>query len=417
MAKNTTLIYNLGYAKTQMKKIFVIIITLMAIVGAFCAGVFYWRFLRGIAPVVKQPPQDITELIDKDKKSVAENKTGMPLKLPEGFSISIFAKNLPGARVMAFDKLGNLWVSQTKEGQISLLEIKDDRVVSQSAPFRNLNNPHGLAFDSQDPFLLYFAEENRITKTRVYSEDRGEKIADLPSDGGHFTRTISFGPDGRLYVSIGSSCNVCDEKDGRRAKIFSMEKDGSDFKEFASGLRNAVFFTWSYVDGRMWATEMGRDWLGDDLPPDEINIIKEGKNYGWPYFYGKNIKDAKSGLPEPPVEWFVEPSYIDVPAHSSPLGLAFITGSGWPKDFQNNLLVAYHGSWNRSEPTGYKIVRYKLDEKGNYLGSEDFISGWLTKDGALGRPVDVLVRPEGVLYIPDDKAGVIYKVEYKDDEV
>jgi len=326
---------------------------------------------------------------------------------------------------MAFDGNGNLWVSQTKEGQISLLEIKDGEVINQSTPFRSLKNPHGLAFDPQDPFLLYFAEEDSITKVRTYSEDRGGKIADLPSGAGHFTRTLGFGPDNRLYVSIGSSCNVCSEKDNRRAKIFSMNKDGSDFKEFASGLRNAVFFTWSYIDGRMWATEMGRDWLGDDLPPDEINIVEKGKWYGWPWFYGKNVEDYDFS-PRSRPSFVEEPelSYIDLPAHSAPLGLAFVPEDppsheatdgqgGWPEEYWYDLLVAYHGSWNRAEPTGYKVVRVKLDDQGNYLGIEDFISGWLTKDGALGRPVDILLQPGGIMYLSDDKAGVIYKITHQ----
>jgi len=197
-----------------------------------------------------------------------------------------------------------------------------------------------------------------------------------------------------------------------------MNKDGSDFKKVASGLRNAVFMATNPIGGEIWVTEMGRDNLGDDLPPDEINIIEEGKNYGWPYFYGKNIKDQKHGLAEPPVDWITEPSYIDLPAHSAPLGLAFVPegppAGGWPEEYWNNLIVALHGSWNRTEPTGYKLVRIKLNQRGEFEGMEDFISGWLAKDGktALGRPVDVIFQSNGMLYISDDKAGVIYKVEY-----
>ena len=196
-----------------------------------------------------------------------------------------------------------------------------------------------------------------------------------------------------------------------------MNPDGSDFEEFARGLRNAVFFTWSYVDARMWATEMGRDWLGDELPPDEINIIEKGKDYGWPHCYGKNIHDVDFDKNvvykrKPCMEPFETPSYIDIPAHSAPLGLAFVPEEGWPKEYWYDLIVAYHGSWNRNEPTGYKVVRLKLDEDGNFEGVEDFITGWLRPDGALGRPVDILLEPGGVMYISDDKAGVIYRVSY-----
>ena len=387
-----------------MKKAIILIAVLMA--AAAVAAFFYYKNLMGIWPSVSPPPEDIAEIVEK-------NQTPFPLKLPEGFSISIFAKGLSGARVMATDGMGNIWVSQTGEGKITMLEIEDGTVKNKSEIFKNLKKPHGLAFDPQDSLVLYFAEEDKISKVRLYTEDKPHKIADLPSGGGHFTRTLGFGPDNRLYVSIGSSCNVCNEQDNRRAKIFSMNKDGGDFKEFARGLRNAVFFTWSYVDGKMWATEMGRDLLGDNIPPDEINIIQEGGWYGWPWFYGKNIEDHSwtTGIPI----YAFEPisSHIDLQAHSAPLGLAFVPEEGWPKGYWYNLFVSYHGSWNRSVPTGYKVVRIKLDSKGNYLGTEDFITGWLTSSGVLGRPVDILVQPGGTMYISDDKAGVIYRLKFE----
>ena len=369
---------------------------------------FYWKNLRGA--LQETPPQSIEEVI---------NTTGMPLKVPPGFSIEIFAKNLAGARVMALDSFGNMWVSRPNDGVVTQLEINNGKVTAQHDILKNLNNPHGLAFDPKSPSILYIAEEDKISKIPTYSDAPIQKIADLPSGGGHSTRTIGFGPDNRLYVSIGSSCNVCHETDSRRAKIFSMKSDGNDFKEYAHGLRNAVFFTWSYIDGKMWATEMGRDLLGDNTPPDEINIIGKDKNYGWPNCYGKNIHDTEfdknTYIRNPCMEPFETPSYIDLEAHSAPLGLQFVPEEGWPEEYWHNLLVAFHGSWNRTEPTGYKIVRIKLDAKGNYQGIEDFITGWLSKDGVYGRPVDLLIQPGGTLYISDDKAGVIYKV-YKNSE-
>jgi glucose/arabinose dehydrogenase len=338
-------------------------------------------------------------------------------KLPEGFTMSVFAKDLPGARVMAFDDMGNMWVSQTKEGTISMLEVKDGKVVSQNAVFRNLDNPHGLVIDNG---TMYYAEENKITAVALGSDDPGHKIADLPAGDRHFTRTLLLGPDGRLYVSIGSTCNSCNEKDGRTAAIYSMNKNGSDFKKVASGLRNSVFMAIDPLHGKIFATEMGRDLLGDNLPPDEINIIEpdkngQPKNYGWPNCYGKNIHDTvfdkNTYIRNPCMEPFETPSFIDLPAHSAPLGIAFIPEEGWPEEYWYNMLVAYHGSWNRSTPTGYKIVRIKMDSKGNYLGTEDFITGWLTDAGdKSGRPVDIKVFPGGTAYISDDSSGVIYKL-------
>ncbi len=163
----------------------------------------------------------------------------------------------------------------------------------------------------------------------------------------------------------------------------------------------------------IWATEMGRDYLGDNLPPDEINLIMEGGNYGWPWCYGKRLHDDQFDPSGSHREFCKDtlPAFIDIPAHSSPLGLAFFP-KAWPKEYRYNLLVAYHGSWNRTEPTGYKVVRYKLDAAGNPIDAEDFITGWLTPQGALGRPVDILIKDDGTIFISDDKAGVVYRVVY-----
>ena len=405
-------------------------------VGAVCAGVFYWYYLRGIGPTIKQPPQDITKLIEPSQpnRRSSQNLAGMPLKLQEGFSISIFANNLKMPRVLALDPAGNILTSITGEGRVvALPDRNNDGVVDEIIVIADgLNRPHGLAFRCQETCKLYVAESDQVA---VYDYDAGnllainkKKIIDLPDGGRHFTRTLLFMPppnENKLLISIGSSCDVCDEKDWRRAKVLVANEDGSGLRVFANGLRNSVFMAIHPITGKVWATEMGRDFLGDNLPPDEINIIEQDEWYGWPWFYGKNIEDYNfSPYSRPQFAKEPKPSRIDIPTHSAPLGLAFIPASGWPKDYQNNLLVAYHGSWNKSEPTGYKIVRYKLDEEGDYSEEEDFISGWLAKDGdprtqraeqssydgALGRPVDILTQSNGTIYISDDKAGVIYKV-------
>jgi glucose/arabinose dehydrogenase len=206
------------------------------------------------------------------------------------------------------------------------------------------------------------------------------------------------------------------EEDPRHGTIQVVEADGGKLQPLATGLRNAVFMTWHPVTGQVWVTEMGRDYLGDNLPPDEINIVQEGKDYGWPWCYGKQVHDAEFD-PEGKKKAFCQetvPSYINLQAHSSPLGLAFVPAAeSWPQEYHHDLLVAYHGSWNRTIPTGYKIMRFKLDSEGNLSGREDLITGWLTDDGALGRPVDILLRPDGVMYISDDKAGVVYRVKYE----
>lgn len=356
-----------------MKKI-VLVLGLILVVFAVGAGIFYYQNLRGAGPAQRAP---------------RANTVGLPLTIADGFSISVFARNIPDARVLAWDPDGKVLVSSPATGNV--FRITTDGSVSVVTS--GLNRPHGLAFKDGK---LYIAETDRVS---VYDYDgkatNRKKIVDLPGGGNHTSRTIGFGPDGKLYISIGSSCNVCVEKDGRRASIQVLD---GELKLFASGLRNSVFFTWR--NGDMWATDMGRDLLGDNTPPEEVNIIKEGNNYGWPYCYGKKIPDKSFGGSQERCKT-TEPPVIEYQAHSAPLGLAFD---------ENYLYVAYHGSWNRSVPTGYKIVRFDLN---NNFAASDFITGWLQGDSAFGRPVDLLFDQKGDLFISDDKAGVIYRVSVR----
>lgn len=349
-----------------------------------------------------------------NEQTSGENVTDFPLTLPKGFRISVFAKNLAGARVMLFDSLGNMWVSRSTENVVTMLEIQNGKVVEQKNVLTDLNNPHGLVIDPDDPFLMYIGEEDKITKIRLNSDAKYEKIVDLPFPAGHSTRTLIFGPDKKLLVSIGSSCNVCNEDDQRRAAIYSLDRDGKNFQMFAGGLRNSVFMDINPLTNEIWATEMGRDRLGDNIPPDEINIIRQGENYGWPYCYGKQEHDSVFDSRNEKIEFCrsTTPSIIDVPAHSAPLGLAFLKSSNLPSEYANDILVSYHGSWNRSVPTGYKVVRHQFDSQGNYLGVEDFITGWLDNGAVWGRPVGILDDGSGRIFISDDKAGVIYLLEY-----
>lgn len=399
---------------TYMKKIVIGLSVVIATV-VIGLGVVYWQELRGVWPAISSPSQSITESISTNEvQPEGERIMQGPLSLPQGFEIEVFADNVPGARVMVRDSFGNFWVSQPNQGTITQLQVEEGVVTGQHVVFKGLNHPHGLAMDPEMEFMMYIAEEDKISRVPLYSDGSMEKIADLPAGGGHSTRTIAVGSDNRLYVSIGSSCNVCREDDPRRAAILSMNRNGSDIQTVATGLRNSVFFDWSPIDGRLWATDNGRDRIGDDIPPDEINIIQQGRNYGWPYCYGKQVHDASfdsSSVAREHCRASI-PSYIEIQAHSAALGLAFIPEEGWPEDYWYDLIVAYHGSWNRSEPTGYKLVRHKLDADGTYQGAEDFVTGWLQGGEALGRPVDVHSEPGGILYVSDDKAGVIYRIKY-----
>ncbi len=344
---------------------------------------------------------------------------------PQGFRIDVYASDLggsavsypgpnPGPRMMLL-KDGVLFVTVTNQGRVVMLPDRNrDKKADEALTFIDgLNKPHGI--DYYDGWF-YIAEENRVIRVKS-----GGLVADLSTlevlindlpTGGHFTRTIKI-HNNSLYLSMGSSCNVCYEEDERRAAITRCSIDGTNCKVFAKGLRNAVDFVFHPVTDRMYATDNGRDWLGDDLPPDEINLVEEGKNYGWPICYGKNIHDTDFDknvyVRNPCMEPFEMPGLIDLQAHSAPLGLAFYYGSGFPEEYRGDLFVAYHGSWNRGEPTGYKIVSIDMND----FSVKDFATGWLQGRTVLGRPVGIIVTDDGSLFVSDDNAGKIYRISYK----
>lgn len=369
------------------------------------------------------------------------------LKLPSSLTANVFAEGLSGPRVIAFDSEGRVLISETKEGRVTLLEDvdHDGQAEKKSTLLSGLRSPHGLAFysdSSHKTTYLYVAEAHQVArypydfKTGKVTNSDGQNVTSFPADGRHTTRTIAFGPNLRknalitgnspvlkgtlsatkLYISVGSSCDVCVEDSWKRGSILESDPEGNYTAEFAGGLRNAVFFAFHPISGQIWATEMGRDNLGDDLPPDEINIVESEKKYGWPFCYGKQIRDEQFSVPKIKRTDLTDDcsktasSHIDIPAHSAPLGLAFISDKRWPAEWKNSLLVAYHGSWNRNVPTGYKIVRFKLKEEGEYEGGVDFITGWYDGKSVFGRPVDLKFDAKGSLYVSDDVAGIIYKI-------
>ena len=343
------------------------------------------------------------------------------LKAPPGFHISVFAEEVDGARMMAFSPGGVLLVSESGEGKVVALPDpkhagKAERTVNVLS---GLNEPHGLAFYEGK---LYVAENDKV---RRYDWDEAnlrasnpKPLADLPGSGGHSTRSLVF-HGSKMYVASGSSCNVCIEKDPRRAAVVELNPDGSGQKIFAKGLRNAVGLAVNPKTDTVWAAVNGRDMLGDDLPPDVIvDLGKDGGDFGWPYCYGDRVPDSKFTKPGGNRCKNVISPKVQIQAHSAPLGLAFYEGSEVPAEYRNNIFVAFHGSWNRSVPTGYKVVRVKLDDKGQPQGgAEDFITGWLapgeTKKGRwMGRPVGIVFGSDGAMYVSDDAGGVIYRVTY-----
>ena len=343
------------------------------------------------------------------------------IDLPEGFKITTFADELggttisrpgpnPGPRLM-LSKRNAVFVTIPSQGKVVALEDNnnDGKAETKKVFIENLNNPHGIDFYEG---YYYIAEEDKVVRVKDDNNDNIadtetlQKLLDLPK-GGHWTRTLKI-INKKLYVSIGSDCNVCEETDKRRSTIEQCELDGSNCKTYSSGLRNTVGFVEN--KGKIIGVDNGRDGLGDDYPPEEINIIEENKNYGWPNCYGKQIHDTendkKTYVRNPCLD--TESSFIDLQSHSAPLGLAVYNGNKFPEEYKGKIFIAYHGSWNSEKPTGYKVVTADLETN----EVKDFATGWISSLVVKGRPVDIINYKEGLL-ISDDNAGKIYQVSYE----
>jgi glucose/arabinose dehydrogenase len=257
---------------------------------------------------------------------------------------------------------------------------------------------------------MYIAETNRVVRFDPGKPAPVVLVPDLPAGGGHSTRTIVL-QGNEMFVSVGSSCNLCDERDPKRAAVTRYNLDGSGEQRFATGLRNSVGLALQPETQKVWATNNDRDNLGDDVPPDRVNILEPGGFYGWPLCYLPGKPNPEYARQSFKCNEVVGPA-VELPAHSAPLGLAFYQGSMFPAAYRGALLVALHGSWNRSQPIGYKVVSVPVKDGKPVGGWTDFIAGWLKGSGRWGRPVDLLVLPDGSVLISDDEGGRIYRVTY-----
>jgi glucose/arabinose dehydrogenase len=344
------------------------------------------------------------------------------LNLPPGFGVKVFATGLEGVRWLGLSPEGVVYATVRGEGQVVTLPDADkDGVADEAKTFADgLPGVHGIVFKDG---AVYVATEGEIIRLEDTDKDgaadkRDVLASDLPTDGGHSTRTIAFGTDGKLYVSVGSSCNVCVEENEKRAAILRYSADGKFEKVYAKGLRNAVGILFHPVTGELWATNNGRDQIGDDIPPETVYNVKEDTDYGWPFCYGDRVPDTTQDVPAGYCEKTGVPA-VKMQAHSAPLGLAFYTGDQFPAQFKGDLFVAFHGSWNRIVPTGYKVVRIRMkdnqpDASAGDLLVEDFITGWHLGTEPFGRPVDPMMAPDGSLLLTDDEAGAIYSIYYQE---
>ena len=343
----------------------------------------------------------------------SDSALGGRLRVPSGFKVEYFAK-LRGVRFMALGPDGAVYVSQPGAGQITRLAdangdgTADDSVVAVSG----LNRPHGLAFHKG---FLYIANTDGVVRVRLGSDGRAtgtpEKLNSYASGGGHWTRTVVFGADSAMYVAIGSSCNICAEND--RALVMRYDENGGGGRVFAKGLRNAVGLAVHPTTGELWASTHERDNLKpehENLPPEEIDILRDGGDYGFPYCWGNRRPNPEFEKESARCASTIPPA-LEMQAHSAPLGMSFLNrATVFPRDYQGDLLLAFHGSWNRTTPTGAKVVRVRVKD-GKPTSYEDFITGWQGPDGKRwGRPADVLVYKDGSVLVSDDAGGAVYRV-------
>lgn len=337
------------------------------------------------------------------------------LTVPAGFTVSVFASGLPGARLMAVSPDGVLVVA--KRGDVvALPDANNDGVAEPRVLLQGMAYAHSVAFHGDHLYIGTTPAVLRVKWARGTVDGTPETYVELPSStpAMHTSRTIAFGPDGRLYVGIGSSCNVCVEGDARRTTIQVFDGKGSKGRTFAAGLHNAVGFDWDPATGKMWSADTGQEGLGDDYPPDEINLIEDGKHYGFPFFHGNSVASTVPELANAPrtlaAKDVVAPAF-ELPAHSSPLGLAFYRGTVFSAPYRGSMYVAIHGSTQRpAGKIGYSVMRIEMKD-GRPVSREDFVSGWLAGDGTVsGRPAGLATGADGALYISDDNKGFIYRV-------
>jgi glucose/arabinose dehydrogenase len=337
------------------------------------------------------------------------------IRLPRGYRIEVFAEDVPNARSLCLTPSGTLFVGSRDAGNVYAVldpnrDGKADRVVVLA---RGLEQPNGVAFREGS---LYVAEIHRVLRydgieARLDDPPAPVVVTDrLPRDGHHGWKFIRFGPDGRLYVPVGAPCNVCERPDPYAA-ILRMNPDGSAMEVFARGVRNTVGFDWHPTTKELWFTDNGRDWGGDDFPPDELNHApRAGMHFGFPYRHGKNAPDpqlagrAPAGTP-------MVPTAMDLGPHVAALGMRFYTGKSFPPDLHGQVLIAEHGSWNRRTPLGYRVTLVRLRD-GRAASYETFAEGWLQSGVAWGRPVDLEVMPDGSVLVSDDHAGAIYRIRH-----
>lgn len=339
------------------------------------------------------------------------------LRLPPGFHVSVYVDGVPGARSLARGERGALFIGTRDEGKVYAVRDRDGdgKPDEVRTLLQGLREPNGVAVQGG---ALYVAEISRVLRVDRVEDQLGQAkapqpavvYAGFPTDGHHGWKFIRFGPDGLLYVPVGAPCNLCQEPDPY-ASITRLQPGGAP-EVFARGIRNTVGFDWHPSTGALWFTDNGRDLLGDDVPPDELNVApRPGLHFGFPHCHAGDIADPEFGAGHPCARY--TPPAIKLGPHVAALGMRFYTGAQFPARYKNQIFIAEHGSWNRSQPIGYRVTLVRLSDDGTRaISYEPFLDGFLQGNKASGRPVDLLVLPDGSLLVSDDRAGCVYRVTY-----
>ncbi len=374
------------------------------------------------------PTTDTVQTFNPEQVDATQERIAT-LQLPEGFSIAVFAEGFERPRMLAQAEDGTVYVTLENTNEVAILrDTNGDGVADETTiqgDFGDVKQLHGVEIDGA---TIYLASVKTVWKGTL-GQDGGIEgleplVENMPDGGQHKHRVIALGADGMLYINLGSSCNVCVETNPEHATILRVNpEDGSGREIFATGLRNAQGFDWHPVTGEMWGTDHGMDWHGDDSPPEEVNRLEQGNDYGWPYCYGDQQANLASPLSAPEgydtLEQYCRGATVgpvlEYQAHSAPILFRFYEGAMFPDTYQNDAFVTMRGSWNRFPPTGYKVVRVMFDDSGEPTGFEDFVTGWLSEDGEsqFGRISGLLVMNDGSLLISDDSNGVLYRVSYE----
>lgn len=384
----------------------------LLLTAALCTTAFAQKGLPSETPFVATVNTNYPAHLDFKESMVSR------LQVPQGFKVNVAASGLGKPRIMAVNDNGSLYVTRRDAGDVLLLNDadKDGKFETLKTVWAQFNDVHGITIHDG---WLYLVSSKSLKRAKIKSDgmlqDTATLLTDLPDGGQHNNRMIAFGKDGKLYMTVGSDCNDCGETNKQHATMLVMNADGTDRRIFARGLRNTIGFDWQPQTGQLWGCDNGTDWRGDEIPPEELNMIEDGADYGWPLVFGKQqvdpTREDPPGSTKAAYAMTTKPSIMEFPAHSAPIDFRFLNYDGIPAEFRNDAIVSWHGSWNRKNPEGYKIQRIHY-VNGKPVSVTDFFSGFLTDGGKnrFGRPAGIIVSKNGTIYVSDDENGNIYRI-------